>query len=153
MLGQMSYVFVTGGNDGIGFALCKQLAAEHGCCVFMGSRSLERGQTALENAREYLASVSGCTGSIELVQCDVSDDTSVKNAAEAVSKAMGGPGKLFAVVNNAGTGLQIPGVTDDDILNVNFFGPKRVSEAFLPLLMDAGATGAQCCNKSCMLLT
>lgn len=37
-------VLVTGGNSGIGAALCKQLALDYGCHVIMGSRSLERGQ-------------------------------------------------------------------------------------------------------------
>jgi NAD(P)-dependent dehydrogenase (short-subunit alcohol dehydrogenase family) len=41
-------VFVTGGNSGIGLALCKQLAVEDGYRVFMGSRNLEKGQAALD---------------------------------------------------------------------------------------------------------
>ena len=37
-------VLVTGGNSGIGYALCKQLILENDCYVFMGTRSQERGQ-------------------------------------------------------------------------------------------------------------
>jgi len=37
------HVLVTGGNAGIGLALCKLLAVEDGCYVYMGTRSLERG--------------------------------------------------------------------------------------------------------------
>jgi len=33
----------TGGNSGIGLALCKLLATEHGCYVYLGSRSAEKG--------------------------------------------------------------------------------------------------------------
>jgi NAD(P)-dependent dehydrogenase (short-subunit alcohol dehydrogenase family) len=32
-------VLVTGGNAGIGFALCRQLVADHNCTVIMGARS------------------------------------------------------------------------------------------------------------------
>ena len=41
--GMAKKIIVTGGNAGIGFALCKQLVIEHGCHVFMGSRNAERG--------------------------------------------------------------------------------------------------------------
>ena len=34
----VKHVLVTGGNTGIGFALCRQLAADHGCHVYLGSR-------------------------------------------------------------------------------------------------------------------
>ena len=40
-------VLVTGGNAGIGRAACKLLAAEDGCRVFMGSRSIERVRKAM----------------------------------------------------------------------------------------------------------
>ena len=39
----LKHVFVTGGNDGIGLALCKLLVTQKGCFVYMGSRSVERG--------------------------------------------------------------------------------------------------------------
>lgn len=45
-------VVVTGGNAGIGFALCQQLIVEHGCYVFMGSRSVERGEAAIKSLIE-----------------------------------------------------------------------------------------------------
>jgi NAD(P)-dependent dehydrogenase (short-subunit alcohol dehydrogenase family) len=35
----MKRVLVTGGNAGIGLALCRQLCVDHGCHVIMGSRS------------------------------------------------------------------------------------------------------------------
>lgn len=36
-------VLVTGGNKGIGRALCRQLAADHGFYVLLGSRDAQRG--------------------------------------------------------------------------------------------------------------
>ena len=42
---------------------------------------------------------------------------------------------LYGLVNNAGCGLAQDGDFNVDLmLNTNFLGPKRVSEAFLPLL-------------------
>ena len=40
-------VLITGGNGGIGYAMCKLLALNHGCYVYMASRSVERGESAL----------------------------------------------------------------------------------------------------------
>ena len=40
-------VLVTGGNSGIGRALCRQLAVEEGCSVLLGSRSEARGVAAV----------------------------------------------------------------------------------------------------------
>jgi len=130
-------VFVTGGNAGIGLALCKQLAVDHGCRVFMGSRSLERGEKALEEVKAFIKAKNG-TGTVQLVQCDTSSDSSVQAASEQVKKILGTE-QLYGVVNNAGTGLQHKGVTDLDIMNVNLAGPRRVCDAFLPLLQNDGA--------------
>ncbi len=44
---------------------------------------------------------------------------------------------LHAVVNNAGVGLG-HGVTNSDVMNVNDYGPRRVVEAFLPLVNPDG---------------
>ena len=41
-------VLVTGGNKGIGRALCRQLAADHGFHVLLGSRDERRGQEAVK---------------------------------------------------------------------------------------------------------
>lgn len=68
--------------------------------------------------------------SVELVQIDVSSDESVKAAADSLGKK---GIKLNAVVNNAGRGLS-HGATVEEVVNVNAMGPKRVVDAFLPLL-------------------
>ena len=119
-------VLVTGGNSGIGFALCRQLAADHGCHVYLGSRSVDKGQKAVAAIKSAHPGVK-----VEMIQIDVSSDESVKAAAAKI-KATGMP--LYALVNNAGTGFTHPGVTAKDVLNVNLMGPKRMCEAFLPLL-------------------
>lgn len=121
-------VLVTGGNDGIGLALCSQLLFNHGCHVFLCSRDITRGQAAIDSLTLPADLVSRCT----LVELDVSNDASVLAAAEAVAKILDSH-PLYAIVNNAGTGLK-HGTTAEMVINTNLYGPKRVVEAFLPLL-------------------
>lgn len=122
-------IFVTGGNAGIGLALCRQLAVDHGCKVFMGTRSLERGADGLGTIRNAFPDLP--KEAIELVQIDVCDDASIGAAAEAlVAKGV----TLYALVNNAGVGLNTKPSGGSSLLQTNFYGPKRVSEAFYPLI-------------------
>ena len=57
-------VLVTGGNTGIGYALCKLFATEHGCHVYMGSRSIEKGKAAIDS---LIKEDARCAGKVELV--------------------------------------------------------------------------------------
>ena len=119
-------VLVTGANTGIGYALCKLLATEHGCSVLLGSRTKSKGEKAVADIKKLAPNAS-----VELVEIDVSSDESVAAAAAAV-KAKGVT--LYGLVNNAGVGLN----TNGDIIETNFKGPIRVSEAFLELIEDKG---------------
>jgi len=133
-------VLVTGGNQGIGFALCRQLALEHNCHVLLSARSQQKGLDAVSKIETAIGTTPGCKGSVDFLELDTSSDESVAAAAAAVASG-GGPGsgpgpatttKLGAIVNNAGIGLNT-GHTGD-ILNTNLHGPKRVCEHFIPLL-------------------
>jgi carbonyl reductase 1 len=110
-------------------ALCKKLAKDHGAQVFLGSRNAERGAAAVQQVKDY----AGSGANVALVVVDVSSDDSVKSAAAALTKQ---GVTLSAIVNNAGTGL-CHGVTGQDIMNVNLMGPKRVVDAFGPLLSSS----------------
>jgi NAD(P)-dependent dehydrogenase (short-subunit alcohol dehydrogenase family) len=127
----MQRIFVTGGNSGSGFALCRQLAVEHKCHVLLGARSVQKGQAAVSTIK-----ASAPEAKIDFVQIDVSDSASIASAAQAVQQQLASD-KLYAVVNNAGTGLQ-HGVSAEVICAVNIFGVKQVCEAFLPLLSSTG---------------
>jgi NAD(P)-dependent dehydrogenase (short-subunit alcohol dehydrogenase family) len=60
----------------------------------------------------------------------------VRAAAEEVAARFGiEPPPLYGIVNNAGLGTGQPTA---DILQVNVFGARRVTEAFLPLLDPCG---------------
>lgn len=119
-------VVVTGGNTGIGFALCKQLVSEDDCHVYLGARTESKGVEAVNSIKEKFPS-----SSIEYLAIDVDDQESVTAAAAATG------GGLYALVNNAGIGLA-HGVSSESIVATNFYGAKRVSDAFIPLLTVGG---------------
>jgi len=130
---------VTGGNQGIGYALCKQLAVEHDCHVFLSARSPQKGMDAVSKIEKAIGSTPGCKGSIDFLKLDTSDENSVALAAATFAETLKGgtgatapPTPLGAIVNNAGIGLN----TGDtgDILNTNLYGPKRVCDHFVPFL-------------------
>merc|ERR1712216_634591 len=97
----MQHILVTGGNSGIGLALCKRLVTERGCYVYLGSRSAERGAAALKTITDAFPDTAS---KLEMVQLDVTDDKSVAAAAQAL-KAKGVT--LYALVNNGAWALRM----------------------------------------------
>jgi NADP-dependent 3-hydroxy acid dehydrogenase YdfG len=91
-------VFITGANSGIGYETVKALVqSSQPYHVFLGSRSIENGNKAIEALQnEFPDSL----GSIEVNQIDVSSDESINAAFEKVQQ---GPGHIDVLVNNAGT--------------------------------------------------
>lgn len=121
----MKKVLVTGGNAGIGLALCRQLAVNHGCHVLLGARSKERGSAVVASILDQ------ANTKVDLVLIDTACDVSVLAAAAMVEASLDTP--LYAVVNNAGAGLA-QGVAASAMVNTNLYGPRRVSEAFVGML-------------------
>ena len=148
----MKRVLVTGGNKGIGLALVERLLAEReDTCVLLGARSKSKGDSA---RAALVARTPGWGNRLEVVLIDTSSDArcavfptvtsversahnslsfSVLAAAEDVSKRFGA-GSLYACVNNAGVADAEP----REIVDVNLYGVKRVSDAFVPLLARPG---------------
>eukprot|EP00322_Chrysochromulina_rotalis_P003181 CAMPEP_0115863338 /NCGR_PEP_ID=MMETSP0287-20121206/18639_1 /TAXON_ID=412157 /ORGANISM="Chrysochromulina rotalis, Strain UIO044" /LENGTH=285 /DNA_ID=CAMNT_0003317785 /DNA_START=1 /DNA_END=858 /DNA_ORIENTATION=- len=129
----MKHVLVTGASSGIGLALVKLLVRDHNCHVYLGSRNVAKGDACLKGIMEEVPSA---VGKIECVQIDIVDNESIKTCAEGL-KAKGVA--LYALVNNAGVGLAQAGApsSPDGILDTNFYGVKRVSEAMVDLIDPA----------------
>ena len=90
-------VLVTGANKSIGYETVKALLrSEKPYHVILGSRSLERGQQAVATLQKECAESSS---TVEALQLDISSDSSIEKAYEAVKAS---PGRLDCLINNAG---------------------------------------------------
>jgi carbonyl reductase 1 len=96
--------------------------------VLLGSRDATRGDLAVKSILAALGEEGA--DRIELVTIDVSSDTSVQDAAAAVSTKFGTE-SLYAIVNNAAVGFDH---SIDATLQTNVYGTMRVTNAFMPLL-------------------
>ncbi|GLT84545.1 hypothetical protein SLE2022_027700 [Rubroshorea leprosula] len=146
------YAVVTGANKGIGLEICKQLAS-HGVTVVLTARDEKRGMEAVEKLKE-----SGLSEYIVFHQLDVADPATIASLADFVKRQFG---KLDILVNNAGilgAGTDRDAFTvaaskfrageyvnwseimtktyelAEECLKTNYFGAKRMSETFIPLL-------------------
>ena len=70
-----------------------------------------------------------------MLPLDVSDDASVRAAAEEIKQRYGAESSLYGIVNNAGVGFDH---SMQRTLDVNTYGAKRVCDAFLPMLQKDG---------------
>ncbi len=141
---------VTGANQGVGFQVAKELLA-HGVTVLVGSRNLERGETAAAELGD---------GAIP-VQLDVTDAGSITAAAERIRSDFG---RLDLLVNNAAISNTSQGdlsleeygrtsrastISLDEVRAIwetNVFGVLAVYQAMLPLLRES--TDARIVNVS-----
>lgn len=117
-------ILVTGASSGIGETTA-HILAERGFHVFAGVRRVEDG--------ERLAAAIGARCTPVLI--DVTDTTSIEDAAAAIAKA----GGIFGLVNNAGVAVAAPleYLPIDELrhqFEVNVFGALAVTQAMLPLL-------------------
>lgn len=118
-------VLVTGASSGIGKQIALTLA-ERGFFVYAGARKAQD--------IEALSAIDNVQG----LRLDVTVQDDIDRAVRTV--AAGGRG-LFGLVNNAGVFLFDPliEITERDmqfIMDVNLFGPYRVTRAFAPLLIE-----------------
>ncbi|XP_010242706.1 PREDICTED: (+)-neomenthol dehydrogenase-like [Nelumbo nucifera] len=117
---------VTGANKGIGFAIVKQLA-ELGLTVILTSRDVSRGQQAVHSLRAQGLDVLFC-------QLDISDPASIDIFVSWLKEEFGG---LDILVNNAAVSFNRIGENSvehaETVIKTNFYGPKLLTEALLPL--------------------
>src|SRR5689334_11247941 len=95
---KMKSVLITGANKSIGFESARQLL-QKGYYVYLGSRDLAKGIEALNTLKaEGFAN-------IEAIQIDVTDQTSVDAARQALGKKTE---TLDVLINNAGISGTLP---------------------------------------------
>jgi carbonyl reductase 1 len=124
----MKTVLVTGGNKGIGKAVCQLLLEKHpDVHVVLGSRDVVRGEEAVDDLKSTLG--QACEGRLSMVQLDTSSDESVSQAAQQIAAQHK---TLYGIVNNAGI------LGGPEAINVNYFGPRRVNDAFSKMLQRPG---------------
>jgi NAD(P)-dependent dehydrogenase (short-subunit alcohol dehydrogenase family) len=116
----MTVTLITGANKGLGYETARQLI-ERGHTVYMGARSVERGEAAA-------VELGG-----QFVQLDVTDDGSVERALGVITER---EGHLDVLVNNAGisTTGDITGPVALKVFDTNAVGLIRATQAALPLL-------------------
>ena len=128
----MATALVTGASSGIGAATARALSSA-GHVVIAAARRLD----ALE---ELCSSLEGPSIAVAM---DITDPASVASGLEEARAFAEGHGGITWLVNNAGAAESAPvGKTDDALadrmLEVNFHGARRLTEALAPLMIEAG---------------
>lgn len=130
---QNKFALVTGGNKGIGFAICQGLL-KAGFDVILAARSLDKATQAIEQLQ---------SSQVHPLVLDVADDDSINHAVKEVQRDFH---QIDALINNAGIYpdegvniLTIDRALLDRAMNTNAFSSIRTAQAFLPLLEKAFA--------------
>ncbi|WP_445150995.1 SDR family NAD(P)-dependent oxidoreductase [Baekduia sp. Peel2402] len=132
----MDIAFITGANKGIGLATAERLGGM-GVRVVVGAREQAKGAAAVaELVEKGVEAVA--------VEIDVTDDNSVRAAAELVRAEHG---RVDILINNAGilpeaaAAHRVKGPMDiamfRETFATNLFGVVTTTAAFLPLLLAA----------------
>ena len=119
-------ILITGATTGIGRNLAETLAAD-GHFVYAGARK-QSDMDALNAIDNVMA-----------VRLDVTKQEDIDAAVQTISREGRG---LYGLVNNAGVAIVAPmiEVSEGDMqfqMDVNLFGPYRVTKAFAPLIIES----------------
>jgi NAD(P)-dependent dehydrogenase (short-subunit alcohol dehydrogenase family) len=128
MSNKKKVALVTGSSSGIGYETAITLARA-GIHTYASMRNLEKSKAITEMAgTENLP--------LQVVQLDVNDDSSVK---DAIIKIVKEKERIYVLVNNAGYRLfgSLEDISLEEIkaqFETNFFGVIRVTQLVLPLM-------------------
>jgi NAD(P)-dependent dehydrogenase (short-subunit alcohol dehydrogenase family) len=121
---------VSGGNRGIGFETCNQLA-QLGHIVLLTARDLTKGKTAAKQLTDKGLDII-------FYQMDVSDQKSIDDTYDKIIQRFG---RLDVLVNNAAilydtwqTVIDIDFEIVNQALETNLLGSWRVSKKFIPIM-------------------
>jgi len=128
---------VTGANKGIGLEIVRQLA-KAGFRVFLTARDRQRGEEASKTLQQDGLSV-------EFLQLDVADETSIDKLAKELPSQIE---HLDVLVNNAGIYLDASNASVLEVeptlilqtLQTNTLGPLRLTQKLVPLLASLSKT-------------
>lgn len=127
----MKTVLITGANKGIGLETAKQLS-QKGLFVYLGSRDIEKGK-----ARVKELTAAGFQN-IQALEIDVTKPGTILAARQIIETEKG---RLDILINNAGISGEVPQQAQEtgidvfrQVMEVNFYGVVRVTQAFLELL-------------------
>lgn len=116
---------VTGGNRGIGFEICRELAAL-GIDVVLTARDADKGAAACELLR-------GAEGAVKFRQLDVADEASIRDFAGWAQTELG---RWDILINNAGvvkdrgaTSLEIDAAAFHETIEINLTGAFLLGQA------------------------
>lgn len=131
------HALITGAGSGIGAAIALTLA-QHGCRLTLAGRSHEKLEQQAEVLHAKLPDLA-----IVLAPMDISDPHTVQ---AAVQHAQAQLGPVNILVNNAGQAQSQSFVKTDTalwqhMLDVNLSGTFHVTQAVLPRMLDAAASG------------
>ena len=118
---------VTGGNRGIGLAICKGLVAK-GYSVLLGSREWKAGQAA----------AAEISGDVTAVQLDLGSQETTK---KQIAIIMNNHPAIDILINNAGIlmhgdALQVSDKEFYDSLQINFLAPFELCRKLLPGMIE-----------------
>ncbi|MFC0612665.1 SDR family oxidoreductase [Scopulibacillus daqui] len=126
---------MTGGNRGIGFETARQLGAK-GYTVLIGARDEKKGQEAAALLKKENINA-------EAIVLDVTNEDTIKAAAQQIDKAFG---SLNVLINNAGinvdNGKSPSQLALDELqktFETNVFGTFAVTKALLPLIKKSSS--------------
>lgn len=127
-----THAIVTGASRGIGAAIATALG-ERGARITLMARTLG-------DLRSHAAAVSQLGGEVQIMECNVADESSVQRAFQRAEASMGAAGIL---VNNAGTAFSAQfGATSramwDQMIGVNLTGTFLCTSQALPAMVAAG---------------
>ena len=126
------HTIVTGGSRGIGAAIAIALA-ERGASLTLMARSVG-------DLRSHAAALEQLGGTVQTIECNVADETSV---ARAFQRAAAGLGPAKILINNAGTAKSAnfaatSRVLWDHMIGVNLTGTYLCTQQVLPSMLAAG---------------